>query len=138
MRRVFALALLSLACTTTTGGPAKNIDYPDSGDWVDGGCTAETAQQTCQRLGLGCGMQDAVDNCGVAVRVTCLCNPDGGLAACAAGQLDCDGGCSDPTDVNSCGICGNVCPATGSCKGGFCHCDGGGLVILGCLGPDAG
>ena len=84
----------------------------DSGQpMVDAGpCAVESSQETCIRLSLGCGMMDAVDNCGTGIRVDCACGSDGGLSACGPGETLCDGGCTNTsTDPFNCIECGIAC-----------------------------
>ncbi|MCC7542049.1 MAG: hypothetical protein IT379_37865 [Deltaproteobacteria bacterium] len=52
--------------------------------------------------------------------------------ACAPGQVECPGGCTDlSSNASSCGVCGNACGDGRRCAGGVCvcapgraHCDG--------------
>ena len=124
-RRLVAALASAFLATACASGKAPN-DTADGGDV--GACTAETAQATCVRLQLACGMQDGVDNCGTGVRVDCVCAADGGLTMCGAGELGCDGVCVSETDLQHCGSCQNACPAgatqctTNNAIGPSLHC----------------
>jgi alpha-tubulin suppressor-like RCC1 family protein len=65
-----------------------------------------------------CGLANALAQCAGGACAIASCTPTHG---------DCDGsaadGCETPLDtVNDCGVCGNVCPAGGSCAGDQCLC----------------
>jgi hypothetical protein len=46
--------------------------------------------------------------------------------ACPGGTTACSGACVDrQTDINNCGTCGHICPATTTCVAGSCVCTAG-------------
>ncbi len=71
--------------------------------------------------GLGACTTDA--ECGTGG--TCV----GGACQCAAGDVSCNGVCTDPSaDPNNCGLCGHVCAAGSACVSGVCTCPAGDVV----------
>lgn len=131
MRFLIVLSALICACSPARA-PTANYGMnagPDGGDnlthqYDDAGtCTPETDTELCLRLSLSCGEHDATDLCGVTVRLTCLCDTDGGLALCEPDRKSCEGVCIDPkTDSNNCDQCGTVCAANMYCYSGNCIC----------------
>ena len=64
-------------------------------------------------------------NCGACFntcgRLDQVCN--NGLCGCPAGQMDCNGGCTDLNNQNHCGMCNRGCPVgTEVCSAGTCVC----------------
>src|SRR5262245_20417844 len=48
----------------------------------------------------------------------------GGSGGCAAGEVDCGGGCTDlETDPANCGACGVACGPGNGCTAGACGCE---------------
>lgn len=51
------------------------------------------------------------------------CVGDACAPACSAPQVECDGGCVDPsTDDKACGVCGIQCGDGERCRDGLCEC----------------
>ncbi len=103
------------------------------------GCIPESDSAFCSRLGLTCGVQAAVDNCGASrANVSCgscsngnactngTCGCVGG-AACSGNMSCCSAGCVDTvnnTTGTNCGSCGRTCTPGNywTCNGGNCTC----------------
>jgi hypothetical protein len=118
------------ACSAGACSLACLPGYADCDGLNADGCETSVVLDVnnCGGCGLACAAPNGTPGCAAG---TCV------VAACNAGQADCNGQVSDgcevdvTSDVNNCGACGNVCSAangTASCVAGACAvaaCSGG-------------
>ena len=131
----FANAPASCSGGTCVMG-ACSAGYADCDGNPSNGCEVSTATDAlnCGSCGGVCSLPNATAACAASACAVAVCN--GGYANCDGNPAN---GCEVKTtsDVNNCGVCGNVCPggANGSptcvqstcgiaCTAGFADCDG--------------
>jgi hypothetical protein len=148
--RIAALALLSVgvaACGTILGIGDPTLES-EGGVNSDGGKDSTSGGGMVGRDGRADAPLEAGEEASADATEDTLSDGggfgDGGFGdgdaaeACPMGQTACGNGCIDTSmDLNNCGSCGNMCPATQSCVGGFCVCPTAGQLLCpsGCVDP---